>query len=63
MINERPNKPRGKTRFARCDGLNRILAHPIRHEHITYAAHGLNIQRQFRILFDFPSKSRDLHVD
>src|SRR5205807_8979355 len=63
MISERPNKPRGNTRFARCESRYRMSAHPVRHEYVTHAADRLDIERELRIFLDLSPEAGHLHVD
>src|ERR1700749_2212629 len=62
MISERPNNPRGKKRLMRRPGRMRS-GDAVWDKDISYAAHRLQVQRQFGVFFDLAAQARDLHVN
>src|ERR1700690_3598907 len=64
IMSERPNSPRGSSRFNLLKGRHPgILCDAIRNEHIAHAPNRLNVKRQLGIFLDLAPQPRDLHID
>src|SRR6516225_4168217 len=70
MISERPNRPRGNTRFSARSGCSRgrrnarlVLSNAVWDQDIADTANGLDIERKLGVLLDFAPQPRHLHVD
>src|SRR4051812_12007568 len=69
MMSERPNRPRGISRFSArngCSGerlsVRRVLSNAVWDQDIADASDGLDIERELRVLLDFAAQTRDLHI-